>query len=260
MIRRSIARGAALAVLASIAATACSKHERPEILGHWRAERWQLYSVGLPVGPDIVIREHAISSPGASASIPLKGISRSDDSALLDLPYGVGVSFYFDGPDRMYLKVPLIGRVYYRRVADGDAVVSAGTPAATAAAPTAPGSAAAGAIVPAAAGPSSGAADAGTPTDYRVLLQRAEAAMRSGEDGEAQRGLEQAAASPFSHPAVDYDFAVLAARAGDTEAAISRLSDAFRQGFRQFDRVDSAREFDAMRTDVRFRALVDRYR
>jgi len=252
------------AALALLAAAACSKHERPDILGHWRAERMQLYSVQLPVGPDIVIREHEISSPGTDDGIPLSGIERGDDSAVLELPYDVGLSIYFDGPDRMYLKLPLVGRVYYRRVADNVAVASASATVASARA-VAPASAPADTVVRTVARAPSGtaavaASDAGVAPDYRVLLQHAEAAMQGGSAQQAQGWLEQAEAYPSAHPAVDYDLAVLAARAGDTDAALARLGEAFRRGFRHFDQLDSAHDFDALRDDVRYRALVARYR
>jgi hypothetical protein len=54
--------------------------------------------------------------------------------------------------------------------------------------------------------------------------------------------------------------AFAAAHDGDYDAAISRLSDAFKSGYRDFAFLDSAPELSGLRDDVRYRALVARYR
>ncbi|WP_175105891.1 TPR end-of-group domain-containing protein [Pararobbsia alpina] len=169
---------------------------------------------------------------------------------MLDFPYGLGLSFYFDGPDRMYVKVPFGGRVYYRRVADAAPAQRQAAAASEAVAPVR----VAQTVVPAAA-----------PTviqsaDYRTLMQQAQAAMRDGAADQAETLLAQAEQYPPAHPEVDYDYAVLAARSAQPELAIEHLNDAFKRGFRQFDLLDSTRDFDVLKSDVRYQALVARYR
>ncbi|WP_331596748.1 hypothetical protein [Paraburkholderia sp.] len=242
--------GVAAALVAMLAAAACSKTEDPSILGHWRAERVQVASVQLPIGPDIVIDEHAISSPDAEASLPVKDIERKGDEVVLDLPYGVGLSFYIDGPDRMYIKVPFAGRVYYRRVVDAAQVQRQTAAASDALAPLR----VAQPVLPAPVPPVVQTAD------YQALMQQAQAAMRDGATAQAETLLMQAGRYPPAHPEVDYDQAVLTARCARPDLAIEHLNDAFKRGFRQFARLDSTRDFDALKTDVRYQALVARYR
>ena len=91
-------------------------------------------------------------------------------------------------------------------------------------------------------------------------MELAEQAMRDGSAERAEGLLTQAQAYASAHPAVDYDLAVMAARGGDSDGAIDHLSDAFKLGFRQFAELDSSLDFDALRSDVRFQALVARYR
>ncbi|MDR5770104.1 MULTISPECIES: TPR end-of-group domain-containing protein [unclassified Caballeronia] len=211
--------------------SACSRQDRTSVIGHWQAERTTFFSAQLPVGPDIVIGNDAISVPGTDARIPLSGITQKGDEAVLEMPLGVGLSFFFDGPDRMHLSLPVVGKVYYRRVHD-----------AVAAAP--------------------------------VLKQ--EAPVRTGSTLAAS----SVVAAPATHPTVtaqavatpvaaipqpssstrEFDRASLAAQQGDQEAAIDHLSEALRQGFRGFDKLDSAQEFASLRSDVRYQALLARYR
>jgi hypothetical protein len=242
--------GVAAALAAILLAAGCSKVDGPSIIGHWRAERVQVASVQLPIGPDILIKENEISNPDTDTGIPIKAIERKDNEVVLDFAYGLGLSFYFDGPDRMYVKVPLAGRVYYRRVADAapGQTQTAATSAAVAPVRVAQ------SVVPAVAQPVVQSAD------YRTLVQQAEAAMRNGEASQAETLLAQAGQYPSAHPAVDFDQAVLAAHSAQPDLAIEHLSDAFKRGFRQFDLLDSTREFDALKSDVRYQALVARYR
>lgn len=236
-----------LAALAVVALTAgCSKEDDFSILGHWRAERVQVDSLQLPVGPDIEIKEHEVSNTDTGTSITLEGIESKGDEVVLDMPFGVGLSLYFDGPDLMYANMPLVGKIYYRRVRD-DTVAAAPVPSASSvsSAPSAP---------PASAVP------VATPTKDRLLMQQAEQAMRDGSGERAEALLVQALAYPSAHPAVDYDLAVLAARSADPDGAIDHLNEAFKRGFRQFSELDSSPDFDALHSDVRFQALVSRYR
>jgi hypothetical protein len=84
--------------------------------------------------------------------------------------------------------------------------------------------------------------------------------MRNGEASQAETLLVQAGQYSPAHPVVDFDQAVLAARSAQPDLAIEHLRDAFKRGFTQFDLLDSTREFDALKSDVRYQALVARYR
>jgi hypothetical protein len=241
------------AVLAALVlVTACSKQAAPSILGHWQAERVSVFSAQLPIGPDIVVSEHAISSPDAGVGLTVKGIERNGDEATVDLAYGVGLSFYFDGPDRMYLKVPLVGPVYYRRVTQDVVASSSAQPAAASTSPSADDPVRNGVVASAARV---------VPVDKQVsLLEQGEQVMRSGQYGRAEELLTKAGENLSTHPAVDYDLASLAARKGDADEAIRHLNDAFKAGFRKFSRLESAPEFASLRLDVRYQALVAHYR
>jgi hypothetical protein len=239
------------AVLAAILLVAgCSKADGPSIIGHWHAERVQVASMQLPIGPDIVIKENEISSPDTDTGIPIKAIERKDNEVVLDFAYGLGLSFYFDGPDRMYVKVPLAGQIYYRRVVDA-APVQAQTATASAVVAPVPVTQS---VVPAVGQP------VVQSEEYRTLVKQAEAAMHDGATGQAETLLAQAGQYSPAHPAVDFDQAVLAVRSAQPDLAIEHLSDAFKRGFRQFDLLDSTQDFDALKSDVRYQALVARYR
>ncbi|WP_460900802.1 hypothetical protein [Paraburkholderia jirisanensis] len=222
------------AVAALLSLGACSKPVEPGVLGHWRAERVTVFSAKLPVGPDLVIGEHRITSPGMDAELPVSGIERKGDETTIDLQYGVGLTFYFDGPDRMYLNVPVLGKVYYRRVAD---------------APDAPGTQAAA---------SHGQAAQMQPVQAAPQVQQVQAVPPP----------PAATAGPIVPPAParatpagygDYQMALLAAQHGSTGDALQFLSDAFKSGFRDFAQLAAAPQFASLRADVRYKALVAHY-
>lgn len=252
------------AMVPFVLAAGCSKSDGASVLGHWRAERMQVYSVKLPLGPDVVISKDAIASPGVDARIPLDGIERKGDEAVLDTSYGIGISLYFVSPDRLYLNVPIIGKVYYRRVSDHAAEKSEAET--TKAQPAVPVVASAGPSVvtpmarPAEAVKVAAVASVASNDPEQGLMQQAEAALRAGADEQAEKLLFQAKASPSAHPLVDYDLAVLAAKRSDADGAINDLNQAFKHGYRQFAALDATPEFEALRQDVRYQALVARYR
>jgi hypothetical protein len=219
---------------------ACSKQEGPSIVGHWKAERATVFSAQLPVGPDIVISEQAIRVPGTDGIIALSGITKKSGEAVLEMPYGVGLSFYFDGADRVHLNVPLLGKIYYRRVLDAAPTQVA----VTGAVPTVPAPPPAIAVPPASSAP-----------------QRPAPAAQSANVIDVAATTDAApnvATSTSTSP--EFDHAVLAARQGDQDLAIDRLRDAFQHGFKNIDELDATPEFAALRSDVRFQALVARYR
>jgi len=248
--------------LVALTLVGCSKSDGPGIVGHWRAERLQVLSAHLPIGPDFVVSEHELASPDAEVRIPIAAIETKRNEAIVDFAYGVGLSFYFDGPDRMYVQVPLAGKLYYRRVKDG---TEGGAVAQTAVA--SPGAVAPPATKPA---PALNTASGGHPVSagvstksepaYKAAIQQGELSMRQGQLASAEAFLMQASAEPAAHPTVDYDLALLKIRQADPDAAIRHMGDAFAKGFRGFDVIDRDQSFDAIKSDVRFTALMSRYR
>ena len=250
--------------LTALSLVGCSKPDGPSIVGHWRAERVQVLSAHLPIGPDFMVSEHELASPDAEVRIPIEAIETKRNEAIVDFAYGVGLSFYFDGPDRMYVEVPLAGKLYYRRVkdrAEGAAAAqvtitqpAAAVPPATKPAPTL-------AVATASGGhPAVPGASADSEPAYAAAIQRGELSLQQGQLASAEAFLMEANAEPAAHPAVDYDLALLKIRQADPDAAIRHLSDAFARGFRRFDLIDRNQSFDGIKSDVRFTALMSRYR
>jgi len=268
--KRQCGFGSVLGVaLKALSLVGCSKPDDPSIVGHWRAERVQVLSAHLPIGPDFIVSEHELASPDAEVRIPIATIETKRNEAIVDFAYGVGLSFYFDGPDRMYVEVPLAGKLYYRRIKDGSgsgSVAQAATASPSGAAPSAVNSAPTAALDTAmnkqptlTVAKVTGARLQSEPA-YKTTIKQGELSMSQGQLSTAETLLMQASAEPAAHPAVDYDLALLKIRQADPDAAIRHLGDAFARGFRGFDIIDRDRSFDAIRSDVRFTALVSRYR
>jgi hypothetical protein len=243
----------------------CSKTDGPSIVGHWRAERVQVLSAHLPIGPDFVVSEHELASPDAEVRIPIAAIETKRNEAIVDFAYGVGLSFYFDGPDRMYVEVPLAGKLYYRRIKDasGSGVVAqtaAATPPATVAAPAVSLAPAAGAGTAVSENPTPPDGSGKSEPTYKAAIKRGELSLSQGQFAAAEDSLVQASREPAAHPTVDYDLALLKIRQADPDAAIRHLGDAFARGFRGFDMIDKDPSFETIKSDIRFTALVSRYR
>ncbi|WP_143749451.1 TPR end-of-group domain-containing protein [Caballeronia arvi] len=228
-----------MTVACGLMLAACSRQDRPSIIGHWQAERATIFSAHLPIGPDIVISEQAVAVPGTDARIPLNGITQKDNEAVLELPYGVGVSFFFDGTDRVHFDAPVLGKVYYRRVHDAVAAQPAPQPDAKI---QAAGPVMASAVVPAIA----------------VQTQRPPSPpVQVAPVSLSEHGLE---VPPRPVRPSAFEQAVLAARKGAQDSAIDSLNEAFKQGFRGFDMIDAAPEFASLREDLRYQALLAHYR
>ena len=228
-------------------AAACSKTDSSSILGHWRAERVQMFSAQIPVGPEIVVSRQQISSPGTDINMSVHGFESKSGQVTVDLDYGIGVTFYFDGPDRVFLKVPLVGKVYYRRVVDNVAQANAASPVSVVTPPQAVSHAVPAALV------QSKHNDVGSTAAAKQTLS----AMQSAR-GEIQPASETTAADERS--TAEFQMASVAAKQGRPDAAIDHLNNAFKAGFRDVGRLDSLAEFSSLGNDVRYQALVARYR
>lgn len=105
-------------LIAGFVLVGCAKQDGKNIIGKWRTERLQVMSVKLPIGPELDITRTSLAA-GGGVSIPIAAITQDGDEVTLDTYSLIGMTFYFVGPDRMYLNLPVVGKIYYRRVDDG---------------------------------------------------------------------------------------------------------------------------------------------
>lgn len=294
MIRRTSGRcrGLASALLLATLLTACGRDDGQRILGHWRADRLQVQSVSLPMGPEFVVTPRELMSAEGDIRIPISSIEAEGEVVTLGAPFGIGLSFYFESADRIYFDMPLAGRVYFQRVADAVQPARANpAPAPQALAPLAPPAPAAPApkpvgpqppalqapVLPAPvaaapdrptpAAPASTAAPAPKPSAPPArgastidLIRQAEQKIAGNALAEAEALLIEAHRQYGDDPMIDYQLAVLTMRRGDPDGAVRKLRDAFQNGFRDFALLEAASDLTALRNDPRYNALVTRYR
>ena len=105
----------ALLIVLGLALAGCAKEDGSRIVGKWRAERFEMMSFKLPVGPELEITRNELST-GSEVSIPISAITQVGDNVTLETTGSIGLTFHFVEPDRMYFELPVVGRVYYRRV------------------------------------------------------------------------------------------------------------------------------------------------
>lgn len=103
---------------------ACSKPDGERILGHWRAERMAFQGLSVPIGPELMISRSLLRSPDGVIEIKISSIKEIDDAVTLNTSLGLGFVFQFEGSDRMFFEVPLVGhKIYYRRIGDVASIV-----------------------------------------------------------------------------------------------------------------------------------------
>lgn len=260
-------------LLLALGISACGRDDDgvEAIFGHWRAERVRMMSLSLPVSPEFIIDKNAIEAIGADLRIPLQGIRREGNEFIVELPAGVGLSLYIESADRMYVDIPLAGKIYYRRIHDAEAVKAAppaSAPAVAAAsdnpAVTAQPAAAQAVAQPAAqpvtppplAAPASSAGQMTMP----AMRQAAENALAQGRLVEARALLAEAKKLQPEEAMLDYDLAILSLKQADNESAIHHLANAFQHGFRSISQLESDADFMRLRADVRYGALIARYK
>ena len=227
-----IARGL-LGVALALFLSACGKPDGKRILGHWRAEPLQLQGIRVPMGPEFVVDHNGLRSMDGEIDIPVSSITEQDDRITLDIPLGLGLTFQFEGNDRMFFEVPLVGqKIYYRRASDAESTANFRIdPSPSPRAVTVP--------------PSS------TVELSRELPSAAYASRAAPQQAERQLG---------SDPMVDYNQSILHMRRGDADAAVRSLRDAFAHGFRDFQLLETSQDLAQLRSDPRYTALVTRYR
>jgi hypothetical protein len=107
-----------LALLGAGLLIACGKSDGGRIFGHWRAERLQLQGLSVPMGPEFVVSQTELHSMAGDVRIPISSVTADGDAVTLGMPLGLGLRFQFDGADRVAFDMPLVGKIYYRRVSD----------------------------------------------------------------------------------------------------------------------------------------------
>ena len=102
-------------VLAMLALTGCSRVKDTDILGHWQAERLQVRSLALPIGPEIEITPRELISTDTGLRMPIRSVTRSGDEFIVNTVGGLGLTFRFKENDRMSFELPFVGTIQYQR-------------------------------------------------------------------------------------------------------------------------------------------------
>jgi len=220
MRRRLLVRKALLGILA-LMLSACAREDGSRILGTWRAERMEVMSFKLPVGPELRIGRDELRT-GDDIRLPIAAITQDGDEVTLDTESMIGMTFYFVDADRMYLDLPLIGHIYYRRVDESLA--------------------------------------GGTVNDSATARQPAPAAVRQADPppqvSAVPPPVRDTVAPAYSE---DYRQALALLRERDRDGAVRSLNRAFGNGFRDTGLLARTPEFDVLKDDVRYQALLARY-
>lgn len=198
----------------------CSKQDGSVILGQWHAERLDLMGLKLPIAPDLAISRDKLSMQGQD--LPITQIEQDGDEVVIDTAGGIGLTWHVVDEDRIYVKFPLLDRIYYRRVK--------AAPAASPAVAAAPASAPAPAPAPAPV-----LVAAAVPATPQPLVK------------------EQPVVAAYAQA---YDAAVQASRQGQGDAALRYLHQAVQQGFHGTDVLQREPAFAALQEDPRYQVIV----
>ncbi len=208
------------------ALVACSPaDDGRRILGRWEAESFKLsMGLGLPIGPTLDISPDQVRVPGTDIQVPIQKFRSEGQDTTLFFPVGVDLTFRFESPDRMFTDLPVVGPVYYRRVSSAVPSVAA-------------------AHAPQAELPTMQAGVVSTPSVPRSAASQVpetSVPVLSEED--------------------EFRQVVRLAQAGDDEAALRALAVALASGRVNWSELDRERTIDRLKSDVRFQALMARWR
>jgi hypothetical protein len=232
---------------------ACSEAPAPSLRGRWEAEDLKIQSLALPSGPEFEVQETSVFLPGGNISLPFNSLEQKKGQATLRFPLGLGWTFFFEGPDRIYADVPFLGKVYYKRSTSG--LLSAGNTAKPQPGPSIP------VPVPTAQPvPPSQAAVAPSPQAHpgSELLRKAGTLIADRQFGEAEATLQQAELSGAPRGDLLLEMAALSSARDNQDDAVRQVSAALSAGL-PFSRVQSDSRLEQVRDDVRYRALAGRF-
>lgn len=271
----------------------CMDDNSATIQGHWKAERLKVQSLSVPIGPELVVGDKDVYVRELDVRFPILSFSSHGEEVLVEFPLGLGISFYLENPNRMYVDVPLAGKIFYRRVETSGTSVPVKINVSSAVAAPLMGesssiqslsseSSARGlvqspnsdAVTPIASiktesrseavaqDANGGAADklVASGSDSLALVREAAHRMDGGRLSEAEVLLIQAKHLDSGNSMVDYHFAVLKARQAEDDLAIRHLHEAFKNGFRAIPLLEANPALDGLKSDVRYKALLARYR
>lgn len=258
----------AFAFTATLAGVGCSNGDSgPPITGNWEAEDLRIDSLMVPIGPRLEISQTEVVIPALETRLPIVAIERpSRDEVTLRFPL-LGWTVYFDSADRIHMDVPLMGRVYYRRVDQGGGAspspALSGTPSLSR-------------NLPQALDTSSGASEVlkdlvgskSPPThtssaakaDLVAELELVPASMARGEFDTAEASISAARVAGTSDSEIALERVCLALLRGDPDTALRSLSEALQSGLLKWSAVEREPRLAPLAQDVRFQALLARHR
>lgn len=220
-----------------------SEKDHIKIFGHWKAERLQIQSLHIPMGPDFFISTEKITSLDGEISIPISSFSVKEDSVIVNVPLGLGFDFHFVSKDRIYFDAPFFGKIYFYRVNESTPIEKKPSVA-----------------------PSPSVSSSSLPHDRQVetpqlekLINLAENKLIQGKLIEVEDTLLTAQNNFGQLPLIDYYFAKLRIRQNNQDAALQHLKTAFQNGFRQFSLLNNNPDFISIKNDPRYVALVAKY-
>ena len=206
------------------ALVACSPaDDGRRILGRWEAESFKLsMGLGLPIGPTLDISPDQIRVLGTDIQVPIQKFRSEGQDTTLFFPVGVDLTFRFESPDRMFTDLPVVGPVYYRRV-------SLAVPSVT---------------------------SAPAPQPELPNVQVGVISTASVPRAVAS----QVPAVPVISAEDEFRQVVRLAQAGDDDEALRALAVALASGWVNWSELDRENALDRLKSDVRFQALMARWR
>lgn len=108
-------------------------------------------------------------------------------------------------------------------------------------------------------GDAAGAEAASNDAAAKEMIKVAIADMQQGKLDDAEQALNNARARDSNQPLVYYNLSVLRLRQGRTDDALKELRTSFEYGFRAFDAMAKDPDFNGVRNDPRFVALLKQY-
>ncbi|WP_213959442.1 hypothetical protein [Variovorax sp. dw_954] len=239
-----------------LAAAGCGQRPDPGMIeGHWVAEKFRMYGIGVPIGPDLTVSRNRIAFGGSMEPLKLNSIAADGDAVTLETEIGFDIVFAFEGKDRMYFSLPITGdRIYYRRSSATETSVAGATaekgPIQASVAQPASAPVIAKPYLPIPPGEAVAKAIARAPAPAASLPRM----------GSPPRADAEPARQGSQSPELQYGQAVDAMQRGDADRSLRYLSAALANGFDDWQRIDREPRFNQLNDDVRFQVLRSRWK